>query len=276
MQMICALLVFQSSRLPQQLTTLSPWLDMHLRPIAETRQLLAAQRHRRFIKTHTPLDGLPLADDVTYIIVGRDPRDVAISMAHHCANLDDQTIRSLQHADVMAATHPQPSGVQAGFGDVVRAWLTDDSPPTLQLSSLRGMLWHLSDAWSRREAANVVLLHYEDLSENLSGEMRALADRLGISVPASVWDDLVAAATFPRMRERAEVLVPDERLGLFLDSQRFFRRGGTGQWRGFFTEADQREYAVRVATLASPELGSWLHRRAMPAAGVAAVSGQGP
>ena len=47
-----------------------------------------AQTHRRFIKTHTPLDGLPQADGVTYICVGRDPRDVALSMDHHRANLD--------------------------------------------------------------------------------------------------------------------------------------------------------------------------------------------
>ena len=38
---------------------------------------LDAQTHRRFIKTHTPLDGLPHDPRVTYIGVGRDPRDVA-------------------------------------------------------------------------------------------------------------------------------------------------------------------------------------------------------
>ena len=34
---------------------------------------LAAQDHRRFIKTHTPLDGVPLDPRATYIVVARHP-----------------------------------------------------------------------------------------------------------------------------------------------------------------------------------------------------------
>jgi aryl sulfotransferase len=49
---------------------------------------LDAQTHRRFIKTHTPLDGLPVDPSVTYLCVGRDPRDVALSMDNHMDNLD--------------------------------------------------------------------------------------------------------------------------------------------------------------------------------------------
>ena len=49
---------------------------------------LEAQTHRRFIKTHTPLDGIPNDPAVTYICVGRDPRDVGLSMDHHIDNTD--------------------------------------------------------------------------------------------------------------------------------------------------------------------------------------------
>src|SRR5690349_16062238 len=59
MQMICALLVFQSAELPAPLSTISPWLDMLTRPRDDVFADLAAQTHRRFIKTHLPLDGLP-------------------------------------------------------------------------------------------------------------------------------------------------------------------------------------------------------------------------
>ena len=38
---------------------ISPWLDMLTRDAASVFDDLAAQKHRRFIKTHTPLDGLP-------------------------------------------------------------------------------------------------------------------------------------------------------------------------------------------------------------------------
>src|SRR3954469_11443865 len=88
MQMLCALLVFQTPDLPHRLTELSPWLDMLTAPRDEVVASLDAQEHRRFIKSHTPLDGLPYDERVTYICVGRDPRDVAVSCAHHLANLD--------------------------------------------------------------------------------------------------------------------------------------------------------------------------------------------
>src|SRR5687768_11314107 len=58
-QMICALLIFRTPDLPAPLAKISPWLDMQLTDRDETVAALEAQTHRRFIKTHTPLDGLP-------------------------------------------------------------------------------------------------------------------------------------------------------------------------------------------------------------------------
>src|SRR5215207_2362555 len=95
-QMLCALLIFDGPQFPAPLGDVSPWLDMCNRPLAEVTAVLAAQTHRRFIKTHTPLDGLPLHADVTYLVVGRDPRDVAISSEHHTANLDVERFMALR------------------------------------------------------------------------------------------------------------------------------------------------------------------------------------
>jgi Sulfotransferase domain len=55
MQMICALLIFQTADLPTPLAQLSPWLDWLITTQQQVYDQLAAQRHRRFIKTHTPL-----------------------------------------------------------------------------------------------------------------------------------------------------------------------------------------------------------------------------
>src|SRR3954469_16062985 len=78
MQMICALLIFQSPDLPAPLPHLSPWLDCLVIPLDEVYTRLAAQRHRRFIKTHTPLDGVPMNPDVSYVVVARHPLDMAV------------------------------------------------------------------------------------------------------------------------------------------------------------------------------------------------------
>ena len=87
-QMICALLILQEPELPLPLDTLSPWIDMVTRARTDVFADLEAQMHRRFIKTHTPLDGIPNDPTVTYICVGRDPRDVGLSMGRHIDNTD--------------------------------------------------------------------------------------------------------------------------------------------------------------------------------------------
>ena len=70
-QMVCALLVFQETSFDRTLDLISPWLDMLTRSRESVVADLEAQTHRRFIKTHTPLDGLPWDDRVTYICVSR-------------------------------------------------------------------------------------------------------------------------------------------------------------------------------------------------------------
>ena len=38
-------------------------------------------------RPHIPLDGLPRYQEVTYLVVGRDPRDAWVSMHHHNLNI---------------------------------------------------------------------------------------------------------------------------------------------------------------------------------------------
>ena len=246
-QMICALLIFQDADLPAPLTTLSPWLDMNLRPLPEVVRLLAAQRHRRFIKTHTPLDGLPWVDGVHYVTVGRDPRDVAVSMDHHRANLN---------GDVLEL--PSASSMPATQRERVLRWMYDPRSPARTFNSLRGLVWHLAGAWARRHESTVTLLHYNDLCRDLEGRMRYLAARLDLTVPDALWPALVEAATFDRMRARATDVVPDERLGLFADERAFFRSGKPDQWRTTLTDRDLDGYQRLVRSLAPPDLTAWL------------------
>jgi aryl sulfotransferase len=83
MQMICALLIFQTPELPDTLWQLSPWLDSIAMPHDFVYAQLGGQRHRRFIKTHTPLDGIPLDPRVTYIVTARHPLDTFVSLCRH-------------------------------------------------------------------------------------------------------------------------------------------------------------------------------------------------
>lgn len=81
-QAIVAHLVLGTAALPR-LWEVSPWLENPNTPIEKIISRLEAQTHRRFIKTHLALDGLPFSPQVTYIVVGRDARDVGLSLWNH-------------------------------------------------------------------------------------------------------------------------------------------------------------------------------------------------
>jgi hypothetical protein len=254
-QMICALLVFQTSDLPAPLSELSPWLDWLVTPRDEVVALLAAQDHRRFVKTHTPLDGIPLDPRVIYVVVARHPLDMAVSLYHQGDNLDRERIRRL-------TGQPEPDGQavpRPPLHEWLVSWIDRDVRPREEMDSLPGVMWHLSDAWVRRNEPYIVLVHYDDLCADLEGEMRRLASLLDITVPEPLWPDLVRAATFEHMKARADTVVPDPS-GVLKDSQAFFRRGTSGAGSELLTDEELAHYETRTAQLAPPNLLAWLHR----------------
>ena len=253
-QMICALLVLGTPDLPAPLADLSPWVDHTVEPVADVLARLEAQEHRRFVKTHTPLDGIPLDDRATYVVVARHPLDMAVSLYHHSANIDRRRMAELTGVPARAVSE-RPSA-----HDWLLAWTRHETTPMEQPDSLVGVLHHVRDAWSRSATApNVVLMHYADLLADLPGEMARLASRLDIAVSPQRLLDLAEAATFPQMRARSAELTPN-RLGVLKDDSAFFRSGRSGAGRELLSAEELAAYDARVAALAEPELVAWLHR----------------
>ncbi len=256
MQMICALLVFQAPELPAPLPELSPWVDHRIEPVADLFARLEAQRHRRFVKTHTPLDGIPLDPRATYVVVARHPLDLAVSLYHQGDNLDRARLAELTGAP-LRPRRPRPSAHEW----LVR-WTMSRVTALEQPDSLVGVLHHLTDAWTRAHTcggADVLLVHYADLLADLSGQMRRIAGRLRVEVPEDAWPALVEAATFDRMRARSGELAPNA-LGVLKDPSTFFREGRSGAGRELLTPGELAAYDARVAELARPEVVAWLHR----------------
>lgn len=256
MQMICALLVFQTPDLPAPLAELSPWLDHAVEPLPDVVARLERQQHRRIIKSHTPLDGLlPLDPRATYVVVVRHPLDMAVSLYHQGSNMNRARV-----AELTGTIEPPPIE-RPDVHEWLIAWIERDVTPRESLDSLPGVIHHLVDAWQRR-SDRVVLVHFDDLLADLPGRMEWLAARLGIEVPADRWPDLVAAARFDAMRQRAALLAPD-RLGVLKDPDHFFRAGTSGAGRDVLAPAELARYEQRVSGLAPPEIVGWLHDATM-------------
>jgi hypothetical protein len=247
-QMICALLIFQTPDLPAPLQELSPWPEGQMAVHDETLALLAAQRHRRFMKSHEPLSSLPADLRVTHIVVARHPLDAALSFHHQRRLTDEQQPGNAGRPPASQAPAPNQALLH---------WIdTEDQPGAQPHLSLPGVMRYLRVAWERRDEPNVVLLRYEDLSADLGGQMRGLAVRLGISVPEETWPGLVKAATFEQMRDAAGRIQPIFDLA---DPKKFFHSGRSGTGQDLLNAAELARYHGRAARLAPPDMLAWLH-----------------
>jgi Sulfotransferase domain len=157
MQNIVGSLILDRPVLGAPIGNLSPWLDMLIRTDDEVFGMLDAQQHRRWIKTHTPIDGLPLHPTVTYFAVIRHPLDVALSDRDHRSNMDGERALELRTAaagtfESSSVREPEPADV----GDYLRWFIDNDAPPTGSgPNGLADFCQQASTYWEARSLANV-------------------------------------------------------------------------------------------------------------------------
>lgn len=198
---------------------LTPDEILAARPAA-FRLLAASQTATVFLKTHeaciaTP-GGVPLfpaeaTAGAVYLV--RDPRDVAISLAHHGGY-----------------------GIEAAIERMAR----DDWTLSPVGRRLDAQLPHLIGGWSRNVASWLdagpcapLLLRYEDMLADPARALRLTAQAAGL--PADAVDGAVRATGFARLQRQ------ERENGFFQrppQAAQFFRAGRAGHWRDGLT-ADQ-------------------------------------
>ena len=114
-QRILAALILGPKPLPARLSEISPWVDARfMGPLQPILDRLDSQRHRRFIKSHLAADGLRFFPQAKYIVVGRDTRDVFMSLFNHYSSYTDMMFELFNDPD-----RPGP-GISALPGDAGR------------------------------------------------------------------------------------------------------------------------------------------------------------
>lgn len=259
-QMLVGMLVFGGPEFPAPLAGISPWLDMCDRPIDEVLAELDAQTHRRFVKTHTPLDGVPFHRDVHYVVVGRDPRDVSISFEHHMANWDLLRFMEVRTEQVGFEGMPPldvPPVIPDDPGERFRLFVTSESD--VGMPTLATVLHHFSVGWARRHLPNVTMVHFGDLMADLPGELMRLGNALDRPVDAARAEQWAAAASLDAMRDRAPENAEHMAAVGWSDPKSFFRTGGVGEWEDRVTPELAALYEARVDELVDPTLATWAH-----------------
>jgi len=258
-QRIVGLLVFQSPTWPDTLNRVSPWLDSSfIVKVQDPRPLIEAQTHRRFLKSHLPLDGLPYFPEVKYISLGRDGRDVFMSLWNHYRSY---TAEAYDLFDSGLPPEEHCPRCPDDIHEFWRIWISQGAFPWESDGQPFGSHFqHVRSFWEHRRLPNLLLVHYNDLKRDLPGEMRRIAEYLEIEVPAAKWPGLVEAATFEAMKRDAELLLPE--IGLVFEggAQTFLHKGTNDRWRDVLRPEELAQYRAVVERSLSPELARWLER----------------
>lgn len=233
-----------------EVATMSPWLDLRVPPKAEKLPVVEAQTHRRFLKTHLPVDALVFSPRAKYIYIGRDGRDVVWSLYNHHANANRAWYEALNDTPgrVGPPIEPPTSDVRQYWRD----WMDRDGYPFWPF-------WeNVRSWWSLRNLPNVMLVHFADLKRDLPGQIRRVAAFLDISVDESNWGAVVEHCSFDWMKQNAPKSAPLG--GVFWDggARVFINKGTNGRWTDTLTADDVNEYESRAVAELGADCARWL------------------
>jgi aryl sulfotransferase len=236
---------------------MSPWLDLRVPSKAEKLEALEAQTHRRFIKTHLPVDALVYSPKAKYLYIGRDGRDVAWSMHNHHYNANDTWYHLLNDTPgrIGPALEKPPESVHQYFRD----WLAHDGHPWWPF-------WeNVSSWWNVRGLPNLMILHFEDLRRDMPGQMRRIAAFLDIPIDEIRFPAMVEYCGFDWMKANATKSTPLG--GAFWDAgaEVFINKGTNGRWHDILTTEDIALYMKTAREKLGGECAAWLaHEQTMP------------
>ena len=244
MQSIVAMLIFQRPGMDMQIGEISPWLDSGFKNRDEIAVRLKAQTHRRCIKTHTPLDGIPYDPACTYLSIYRHPMDAHFSMRTQVENMV---------VDLLGDRFPED--ISEGF----QMFVQDPSPNgDADSMTLECLVHHYKTFCAWAHLPNVHMFHYADLTRDLPGQITQIADVLGFDLPPVMLSSITEGAHFSTMKENAKRLGNSKGPSIFRDKAAFFSTASCNKWEKHLSRAEVEMYETRIAELLPSDEIQWL------------------
>ena len=248
-QQIVSQLIFNGTEgLP--VADMSPWLDLRVPPKEIKLPEVEAQTHRRFIKTHLPVDALVFSPDAKYLYIARDGRDVVWSLYNHHSTANELWYEALNNTPGLVGppiTKPIDSIVQ-----YYHEWLDNDGYPFWSF-------WeNIKTWWEIRDLPNVMFVHFSNLKADMPGEIRRIASFLDITIDEANWDQILEHCSFDYMKANATPSVPLG--GAFWDggAEQFIFKGINGRWRDILNEGEIKKYDDLAIAKLGKNCAHWL------------------
>lgn len=187
----------------------------------------------RVFNTHLRYNMMPKGDKMKYIYVCRSGKDAALSFYHHLHNQDD--------ADNYGGS----------LSDFLRDWLNGKI-------IFGSWLRHLEN-WipaSLNPMNNILVVKYEDLVQDLVGEMVRIAAFLDLSYSRTEIEKISKYVTFDYMKSHSRQFSPTSvpwKTGF-----EFIRQGVVGQSEAAFTAADHAAFEEMISSIYPEGLPIWL------------------
>lgn len=249
MQQIISQLIFDAPK-DMEVAEMSPWLDLRVPPKEVKLPEVEKQQHRRFLKTHLPVDALVFSPKAKYVYIGRDGRDVLWSLYNHHSSANEVWYDVLNNTPGLVG--PPIGKPNDNILEYFREWLDKDGFPFWSF-------WeNIKSWWAIKDLPNVYFIHFQKLKEDMPGEIKKLAAFLDIPINPDTWDALLEHCSFDYMKKNSVKTVP---LGGILwdgGSDSFIFKGVNGRWKDMLPKEDSDRYEKMAIENLGPECAEWL------------------
>ena len=233
-----------------EVANLSPWLDLRVPPKEIKLPQVEAQTHRRFMKTHLPVDALQFSQKAKYIYIGRDGRDVVWSLHNHHSNANQLWYDALNKTPGLVGDPiERPStDIHAYWNQ----WFDRDGYPFWPF-------WeNVRSWWEIRNLPNVMLIHFAELKRDMPSSIRKIAAFLDVPINETRWPSILEYCSFEWMKKNATKSVP--LAGAFWDAgaEVFIHKGVNGRWADVLTSDESRAYEAKAELELGNECAAWL------------------
>lgn len=249
MQQIVSQIIFGGKEdLP--VADMSPWVDLRVPPPEVKLPMIEAQTHRRFLKTHLPVDALVFSEKAKYIYIGRDGRDIVWSLYNHHVNGNEAWYDALNNTPGRVGPPlAPPIGEPPTYFE---NWLENDGAPFWSF-------WeNVRSWWAVRDLPNIKLVHFAKLKADMEGQISEIAEFIGVDVDDETMVDVLEHCSFDYMKSNAEQAVPLG--GAFWEggAKTFIHKGANGRWKSDLPQGLSQRYEQMAREQLGDACANWI------------------